>query len=132
MKENTLLIIEDNCVINCDCDIEGRIVIPHGITGIADKAFMFCTKLKEVHFPETLQSIGMAAFHGCGLETLTIPNDCTYIAESAFSCCVHLKDVTLAKELELICGGLFCGCNHLESITIPDSVRIIRETAFAV
>ena len=63
---------------------------------------------KETFIPNSVESIGTAAFYGCsGLTSLEIPNSVTSIGDYAFY-----------------------GCSGLTSIEIPNSVTSIGEVAF--
>ena len=44
------------------------------VTGVKEKAFSGCTKLKSVTVPDSVTSIGVGAFNGCAsLESITLP-----------------------------------------------------------
>ena len=45
--------------------IDGRCVIPHGVTEILEEEFADCQELKEVVIPDTVVNIGMCAFMEC-------------------------------------------------------------------
>lgn len=90
------------------------VVIPEGVTKIANNAFTACTKLKSVVLPEGLTSIGKMAFWNCkSLESVVIPSTVTEIGSYAFSDCVNLKSVTLPKSFESqpdVVANIFDGC----------------------
>ena len=80
LKEGVELEIEGGTVK--DYAGEGdNIVIPEGITEIADSAFM-SGEFKTVSLPESLKKIGGWAFHDCkNLKEIKIPDDVTQIGE---------------------------------------------------
>ena len=123
--------IEDNVFVDCPTSYEGKVVVPDGITDIGDKALMFCNKVDEVKLPDSLEGIGMCAFHGCNFKEIKIPQKCQYIADAAFLSCISLREFDLPDGMLVLAEALLCGCDELERVGIPDSVRIIRETAFA-
>jgi hypothetical protein len=90
------------------------VVIPAGVTKIANKAFPGCTKLTSVTLPEGLTSIGEMAFWNCtSLETVVIPSTVTEIGKYAFSDCVNLKSATLPASFESqkdLVANIFDGC----------------------
>ena len=43
------------------------ITIPEGITHISEDAFKYCSSLKIVRLPSTLQYVDIGAFYGCGI-----------------------------------------------------------------
>ena len=93
------------------------VVIPEGVTKIANKAFPGCTKLKSVTLPEGLTSIGEMAFWNCtALESVVIPSTVTEIGRYAFSDCVNLKSATLPKSFEGkadVVANIFDGCTDV-------------------
>ncbi len=86
---------------------------------------------KNTVIPNSVESIGYAAFFGCtGLTSITIPNSVTSIEYYAFGDCTGLTSVTIPNSVESIGGYAFCGCTGLTSITIPNSVTSIWYSAF--
>lgn len=60
--------------------IDGRCVIPHGVTEILEEEFADCQELKDVVIPDTVVNIGMGAFMEChSLQSVTIPRSVTKI-----------------------------------------------------
>ena len=108
-----------------------KLVIPDGLTGIADYTFYGCNGLTSVNIPNSVESIGALAFGRCsGLTSLTIPNSVTSIGKSAFSNCNGLTSVIIGNNLENISDYAFYGCGGLTSVTIPNSVISIGYNAF--
>ena len=68
---------------------------------------MDCASLEEVRFGKNVTRIDGWAFQRCGL-----------------------REVVLPEGLTLINGEAFQGFQDLESVTIPDSVTDIEESAF--
>lgn len=74
----------------------GHYVIGSSITTIGPYAFFKSTQLKEITFPETMESIGTAAFLGCfSLTCITLPASLQEVGNYAFYDCPHLLEVTL-------------------------------------
>nr|WP_319488546.1 leucine-rich repeat protein [uncultured Caproiciproducens sp.] len=80
----------------------------NGITTIGDYAFVGCTGLTSITIPESISSIGSAAFASSGLTS-----------------------IELNSKLESIGKFAFRYCTGLTSLRIPDSVKTISDTAFA-
>ena len=109
-----------------------KLVIPDGLTGIADYTFYGCNGLTSVNIPNSVESIGALAFGRCsGLTSLTIPNSVTSIGKSAFSNCNGLTSVIVGNNIENISDYAFYGCGGLTSVTIPNSVNSIGSYAFS-
>ena len=132
-------------VINAtDVEVTGRasgntatdIVIPdtasdgstsYSVTSIGVNAFSG-NFLASVTIPDSVTSIGVNAFAGNGLTSVTIPDSVTSIEAYTFANNA-LASVTIPKTVETIGYGSFGG-NRLTSVTIPDSVASIGDYAF--
>ena len=96
-----------------------------------DGTFSECGNITSVIIPNTVTTIGSAAFYGCtGLTSVTIPNGITSIASSAFADCTSLTSITIPNTVTTIGYAAFYGCTSLTSITIPNTVTTIGSAAF--
>ena len=57
----------------CSEEAEGEIIIPDGVTDIADNAFNGCQKVSNVILPNSLETIGSGAFTFSGMTSIHIP-----------------------------------------------------------
>lgn len=72
----------------------GDVVIPSGVTVIAQDAFRDCTSVTSITIPDGVTSIGYLAFMGCtSLTSVTIPKSVTSIANDVLRDCTSLTDV---------------------------------------
>ena len=86
-------IIDENGVLTAYNGAGGDIVIPDGVTAIADSVFEGNNDIKSVVFPEGLERIGDRAFFRCDrIEAVTIPATLKDIGVSGLSC-DYLKTV---------------------------------------
>ncbi len=93
--------------------------IPSGTRAIGESAFINCTNLTGITFPDSLASIAGGAFAGCeNLTAITLPNHLTSIESVAFVGCTRLESVELPKSLETIGDGAFMDCSRLV-LTVP-------------
>lgn len=107
-----------------------RIVIEPGATTIGSGAFKF-TNVASVSLPDTLETIGSAAFYDCrDLTSISIPGSVKSIGNQAFLDCWYLETVTLSDGLVTIGDSVFNNCRALTGITIPSSVETIGANAF--
>ena len=106
--------------------------IPNTVKSIGFAAFYGCTALTNVTIPNSVTSIGDGAFYGCtGLTGVTIGNSVKTIGEYAFSGCIKLTDVTIPDSVTGIEEGAFSGCTVLTGVTIGNSVKTIGNRVFS-
>ncbi len=128
------------------------VILPNGIKKIGDHAFYQCKKLKNIQFTSDLESIGDHAFYQCSsleninlpeslvtidkyafasatsLTELTIPSNVTNIGSYAFSNSV--KKIIFADGFSEIMNNACYGASLIETVALPDSVKILGEKAF--
>lgn len=105
--------------------------IPESVTTIGYAAFSGCSSLTAVNFHSGITTIGIDAFANCNnLISVTLPNSITYIGYTAFYGCSNLISVVLPDSLLSIEDGTFADCSSLTSINIPDNDTLIGSEAF--
>lgn len=108
----------------------GDVVIPEGITHIADSAFWRCS-IESVVLPQSICSIGRCAFSFCEeLRGITIPDAVTEIKESAFMYCKALVEIVIPKNVNSIGPEAFLKCENLRMVTIRSTDCKIAPNAF--
>ncbi len=110
-----------------------NLVIPEGVTNIRDYAFYHCSEFTSVTIPNSVKTIGKAAFKGCNnasLTSITIPEGVTNIGEDAFYGCTGFNSINIPSGVTTISKGAFYGCTGFNSITIPNNVTTIGAYAF--
>ena len=129
-SDNELIAEEANIVMKYYMRGYTKVTIPHYIKIISNLAFAYCS-MKEVIFKKGLLAIQSYAFEYCSrIKKIIIPDSVEYIGDSAFWGCSRLKDVILPKNLRAISQATFTGCSALEKIKIPDGVEEIESFAF--
>jgi hypothetical protein len=107
------------------------VVIPETVTSIGRAAFSFCEDLTSVNIPSSVTSIEDSAFYYCSkLTTITIPGSVEFIGDGAFDACESFTSVTISEGVQSIGRTAFDRCYSLTSITIPASVTSIGYGAF--
>lgn len=109
-----------------------HIVIPEGVTYIAQNDFSNRYKLKSIVIPSTVKSIGSYAFMRCSnLETVVLPEGLEQIGDQAFYECTSLKSIVIPSTLKNSPGLAFYGCSNLSSVTFKEGLETIDVKAFA-
>ena len=123
-----------------------RIVIPNTIAKIGWSAFYKCSSLKNIIIPSSVTSIEEDAFYGCrSLTNIEIPNSITNIEELGLNKeCSSLENITInANNPYYVCINdviynkaetkllIYSRGKKNTSFSIPSSVKIIGENAFA-
>ena len=119
-------VLSDNSTKYVSLDLSGST-----FTSIGNVAFSNCTSLTSVTIPNSVASIGMAAFLNCSLTSVTIGSGVTSIGQEAFSGCASLASVTIPNGVTSIEQDTFHSCASLASVTIPNSVTSIGWGAFS-
>lgn len=131
MKDNFEII--SGILIRCK-QAAKSIVIPKGVTGIADNAFATaCENIEEIRFPETLLWIGNGAFKGCrNIRELLFPKSLVEISDYAFYGCTGLKKLDIPENVYRIGHYAFSHCSSLENVRCSEGLVKIGIQAFAV
>ena len=110
---------------------ESRVVIPEGITRIAEEAFSGNETIDKVIFPESLREIGAEAFQGCLLlQTAILPKGLCKIGAGAFADCVKLLRMEIPEQIEALENRIFRRCSALQEVCLPKGLQRIGESAF--
>lgn len=122
-----------------------KLDLPDSVHTIQKEAFKNCAKLTEVKLPDSLTEIPNGVFSYCsGLVEITIPKEVSSVGSRAFKGCSNLKYFLADSQnttFTAVDGVLFSKSMQVlycypqgkadESYTVPDSVRRLKEGAFA-
>ena len=109
-----------------------EISIPSSVTSIGNGAFYYCPELTEINIPNGVASIGINAFSHCEqLETINIPDSVASIGAGAFSNTAWLQKKQKEDPLVVVNNILIDGTKCEGSVTIPDDVKSINDSAFS-
>jgi len=138
---NTVTTIGDWAFFLCS-NLEG-ITIPDSVTTIGEYAFSYCDKITSVNIPATVTAM-YRSFYSCrSLTSINVdPQNSAYMSvdgvlftksgETLISYpTVRSGAYEIPPTVTTIGAGAFASCKGLASVTIPPSVTIIEELAFA-
>lgn len=100
------------------------------ITFIDDGAFWGCEALPEVTLSEALNTVGIGAFYKSGLISVSLPESLASLGAAAFDSCASLKSVNLGGTFTVLGEWTFFGCKSLGRVSLPQSVTAIGSSAF--
>lgn len=111
-----------------------KVQIPEGVKKIAYGAFYHCDSLTEVSIPETVENVEPKAFDKTGwVEEFLQDNSSEDFLLSGGVLVAYRgdsADVTVPEGTRVIAAEVFQGHEEIESLTLPDSMRVIGEAAF--
>ncbi|MBO5910547.1 MAG: leucine-rich repeat domain-containing protein, partial [Clostridia bacterium] len=106
--------------------------IPNSVTSIGEAAFSGCSSLTSVVIGDSVTSIGEEAFYDCdSLTSVVIGDSVTSIGKYAFFHCTSLTSVVIGDSVTSIGEDAFFNCSALTSVVIGDSVERIGNSAFS-
>lgn len=107
------------------------VIIPQGVTSIADVAFNDCCSITSVTIPGSVERIGSHSFSDCkGLEKVVIHQGVKSIGDRAFKHCNNLKSIDIPDSVTEIGDWSFHLCDDLACVVIPGGVERIGDHAF--
>lgn len=127
-NENPLVVLNNFLIDGESCD--GEVVVPNGVTYIANSAFSN-GYLTSIVIPDGVTYIGNYAFGRCNsLENITIPESVTTIGATAFGYTPWLENERSKNPLvivnDIVVDGEICS----GAAVLPDHVTTIADSAF--
>ena len=106
-----------------ECHSLTSVVLPDTLEYIDHYTFTNDGFLSSVNFPDTLNHIGMHAFEGTAIEYVDLSDtNVNMIQHSSFKDCTSLTAVTLPDSIQVISDWAFAGCIHLNEINFDGTV----------
>ncbi len=128
----------------CHAGLLKNITIPEGVVKIEDSAFESCISLTDITIPDSVTTIGKKVFWGCYQLTdikVSADNPC-FCAENGILfdkgrtklICYPINRTedkyTIPDSVTVVGENAFADCEHLTDIVISKNVRTIEESAF--
>lgn len=132
----TIEYVEDEFPAYCFFAEEGlaSVVLPNTLKSIGEAAFAGCSQLLQVKMPQNLLTVGDYAFCGCmSLQSVNMPSELLKIGERAFGDCFALKELDLSgiKGDCLLGEYVFADCVSLEMVKFGPNITAVPTGAFA-
>ena len=114
-----------------NCSSLSNVVLPNGLKAIGSKTdtngpFKYCSSLKSITIPSGVAYIGSYSFFYAGLESITLPDSVVSVGDAAFERCGSLESIILSRGLTCLNQGIFYG-TRVKQLTIPSSVKSIMQ-----
>ena len=113
-----------------DCAYLESVTIPEGITIINGSTFKGTSNLRTITLPTTLKEIDYSAFANSGLREVAFPEGMETIGQESFYRCSNLQKITFSSTIKSIERGAFMECTALKSVDVGDGVVAILDDAF--
>ncbi|HIR37948.1 MAG TPA: leucine-rich repeat domain-containing protein [Candidatus Limisoma gallistercoris] len=110
-----------------------RFDVQESVVSIGDNAFSDCTALTYFDIPAATVSIGASVFEGCeGLTSIRFESgsELSDIADRTFYGCTGLLSMSLPESVVGIGESAFYGCTGLLSMNLPENVTTVGKSAF--
>ena len=115
-------------IIECDKAVTSA-VIKNGTIGIAESAFSNCS-IASINIPESVRYIGEGAFSNTTItESQETPEK--YVGKWVVECNRDATSISIKKNTVGIADSTFEGCHSLSTISLPDSIKYIGDSAFS-
>jgi len=101
-----------------------RVVVPEGVTVIADNCFANCPDLVEVSLPSSIKTIGANAFSHTAIQSIDIPKDVTSIGDGAFSYMPNLTSIKLYADHPALGNNVFTEGAGETGATVVENVEV--------
>ena len=97
--------------------------IPSSVIHIGCKAFYNCESISTISIPNSVKTIGISAFEGSSLVSITLNEGLTSIGATAFQHCGSLESIEIPNTVTTMGGGVFHDCKKIKSIKLSNSLK---------
>ena len=121
-----------------------KITLPDTIEEISQSTFSYCNNLKTINLPDSIKRIGICAFSGTKISSITVPKNLETTLDVGggetgtknnksgwcFSSMPELVSVVVPNTIKHIPEGMFANCKKLSKVTIEGAITSIGDLAF--
>lgn len=129
----------------CSPDYEGVLEVPEGVEILGSSCFRFCSKLRKIILPSTLNVVSREAFRDMtGIQEFVVsPYNQIYSTSQdgrilfgdsqkiLLKAASDIESYCVPDTVETIGGYAFQNCRNLKNIVLPDGLSSILVSAFA-
>lgn len=95
----------------CPAGLEGEVIVPQGVTEIAESAFSGAEMVTRVVLPEGVRSLGEQVFAFCSaLEEISLPQSLESIGDECFIWCTGLREIVIPRGVKTLGQKIFYSC----------------------
>lgn len=120
---NAVIETKTNSLI-CGCK---NTIIPKSVVKIDNYAFSGCTTLTAIDIPSNVKTIGFQSFSGTSLTSVCIPDGVDSIEHWAFLLCDKLESLTISNTVKFIRDDFIQRCDNLRSIEV-DTNNVVYDS----
>ena len=114
-----------------DEEVKGHLVIPEGVTKLADGLFRGWGELTSVTIPGSVKDIGHYTFAHCkNLDSVILEEGTETIGYHAFLECFKLKEIVIPNSVKVLSSGAFSYCTGMTDAKVGNGVTTIESTVF--
>ncbi len=109
-----------------------ELIFPESLETIDNYAFSQCAAVNKIVFNDKLQSMGQESFYHCSnVSVLEFPTSLEKVGQWCFYECTSLIKITFKDNLDYIGWGSFYGCNQLKDADLGNGNLTIESYAFS-
>ena len=128
LTEDEFVIVGDSVLLKYNGN-SSTVVIPNTVKHIS-AAFMGNETIKDVTVPDSVYTVGCAAFSSSTVLRVQLGNNVVLLEDSAFAYCYDLHYINMPDSLKVIESYAFTSCSTLNYVKIGKNVEKIGNYAF--